>query len=255
MSKLLIGCDPECFWESDKGMMSVIGKLGGSKEMCFSISENIHVLEDNVAAEFNPPPSDNLPDFMNKIHENLEYLESAAKKYGATLSRLASASFQDSELENPMAFVFGCEPDFNAWTGEQNPPPINEDYSLRSCGGHVHIGHGRSSVNIIRAMDLFLGVPSVILDKDEKRRSLYGKAGAYRPKPYGDEYRTLSNFWIFNDSLIEWVFNRTKMAVDWAKNNVIESDSTLAKAIQDAINSNNKDTVKSVFEMVPMAGV
>jgi hypothetical protein len=45
-------------------------------------------------------------------------------------------------------------------------------------------------------LDLRLAVPSLIWDKDKKRRLLYGKAGCFRPKPYGMEYRTLSNAWL-----------------------------------------------------------
>jgi hypothetical protein len=33
-------------------------------------------------------------------------------------------------------------------------------------------------------------------DKDTERRKLYGKPGAFRPKPYGCEYRVLSNAWV-----------------------------------------------------------
>jgi len=58
-------------------------------------------------------------------------------------------------------------------------------------------------------MDLYLGVPSVLMDKGELRKQLYGKAGAYRMKPYGVEYRTLSNFWIFSDTTIGWVWDNT----------------------------------------------
>jgi hypothetical protein len=66
-------------------------------------------------------------------------------------------------------------------------------------------------------MDLFLGVPSILMDKGDVRKQLYGSAGAYRDKPYGGEYRTLSNFWIFDNHLIEWVWNNTSRAVDAAE--------------------------------------
>ncbi len=39
-------------------------------------------------------------------------------------------------------------------------------------------------------------MPAIILDKDKVRTRNYGKPGNFRPKPYGMEYRTLSNFWI-----------------------------------------------------------
>ena len=94
-------------------------------------------------------------------------------------------------------------------------------------------------------MDLFLGCPSIILDKDNKRRELYGKAGAYRNKPYGVEYRTLSNFWLTSSKLMQWVYKRTAFALNWvadnSKNDAVEWDIYTATAIQECINKGNKD--------------
>ena len=42
-----------------------------------------------------------------------------------------------------------------------------------------------TSLALVKYMDVFLGVPSVIKDKDTKRRSLYGKAGCFRLTDYG----------------------------------------------------------------------
>ena len=58
-------------------------------------------------------------------------------------------------------------------------------------------------------MDYAIGVPSVLIDSDKARRRLYGKAGSMRHKPYGVEYRTLSNFWLNSDELTSWVYDRT----------------------------------------------
>ena len=66
---------------------------------------------------------------------------------------------------------------------------------------------------VIKAMDLFLGVPSVLMDNGIDRKKLYGKAGAFRSKPYGVEYRTLSNFWIFKPELIDWVWRNCERAL------------------------------------------
>jgi hypothetical protein len=38
---------------------------------------------------------------------------------------------------------------------------------------------------------LFLGLPSVFLDPDTKRRGIYGNLSDHRPKPYGGEYRVM----------------------------------------------------------------
>jgi len=85
--------------------------------------------------------------------------------------------------------------------------------------GHIHIGYENpdtdTSIAIIQAMDLFLGVSSILLDDDTERRVMYGKAGAYRFKKYGVEYRTLSNFWIKDEQSIKWAYEQCLKMVEF----------------------------------------
>lgn len=251
---ILLGADPEVFWRNEKNVVSVIGKLGGSKLEARQVAEDLFVLEDNVAAEFNFSPCDSAEKYINSIGRSLAFLEQEASKFGAQLARgISSASFPVEELNDPMAFVFGCEPDFNAWTGTVNAPPTSDDPTLRSCGGHVHIGgipKRMDKNNLVRCLDLFLGIPSVFQDNDIKRRELYGKAGACRPKPYGVEYRTLSNYWIFDPKLIQFVYDQSHKAIEFAQKNVMEPDSEIGKLIQIAINRGDKEAAQSVLEKV-----
>jgi hypothetical protein len=87
-------------------------------------------------------------------------------------------------------------------------------------------------------MDLFLGVPSTVMDKGTLRRQLYGKAGSFRQKPYGCEYRTLSNFWIFNPDLIKWVYDQTEKAISFVNSGKTLSDED-GHLIQECINNNS----------------
>ena len=129
---------------------------------------------------------------------------------------------------------------YNAWTKKVNPRPCATNHKLRSAGGHVHVGiKGINRYQLIRAMDLFLGVPSLFMDKDTRRRELYGKAGAFRPKPYGAEYRTLSNFWIWDKRLIEWVYHQTSRAIDFVKSGK-KLTAEDGKLIQRCINTGDK---------------
>ena len=136
-----------------------------------------------------------------------------------------------------------CDPDFNVYTLNQNPAP-NAATNLRTAGGHIHVGYENPgwemSVKIIQAMDLFLAIPSLILDTDTQRRKMYGKAGAFREKEYGCEYRTLSNFWIKSEESVKWAFNQTMRAVDFAFNEDYLDDETQMN-LQLAINNQDLD--------------
>ncbi len=245
-TKLKLGCDPEMFLMDIHGSLkSSIGKIGGSKmdPMPLPIGPGYAVQEDNVAIEFNIPPAEGRSSFVESIQGTLNYLTAMVKEiYDFDICRLSAASFSAAELDNPEALVFGCDPDFNAWTKGVNPKPMAADKSLRSCGGHVHVGYDKEAIDptyVIKLMDLFLGVPSVMMDKGELRKELYGKAGAFREKSYGVEYRTLSNFWIFNDKLIEWVWDNTSKAITAAESQLAISDED-GFDIVSCINNNDK---------------
>jgi hypothetical protein len=234
-----IGADPELFLKNSSGkLISSIGLIGGSKQHPKLISENGHAIqEDNVSVEFNIPPCESASAFVDNLNFVLTHLDKRAAELGLQFAtNIAAASFPEDQLNCPEAFVFGCEPDFNAWTRRINPRPHADDYTLRSCGGHVHVGTKLDGIAVIRAMDLFLGVPSIFLDPDTKRRELYGKAGAYRSKNYGVEYRTLSNFWIWKDATKKWVYDQTKRALEFVESGSV-IPATHGKLIRNAINN------------------
>jgi len=247
MNTLKLGCDPELFLADAAGVLrSSIGLIGGSKEapMPLPLGPGYAVQEDNVAVEFNTPPADNAEIWSTQIKNTITFLEDhISEKYGLKFSKLSAGFFQEEELVAPGAKVFGCEPDFNAWTDSVNPRPFSPQHTLRSCGGHVHVGWQFTDKNqarrAIKLLDLMLGVPSVLLDDGELRKELYGKAGACRYKPYGVEYRTLSNFWVLDERLHKWVWNNTSNAVK-----MIHTDfdiDSMQEDILEAINNNNKE--------------
>jgi len=196
-----------------------------------------------VALEYNIPPSPTKELFMQNISSAMDFLGSILQdKMGLHFVKESAISFPEAELTDPQSRVFGCDPDYNAWTGKANRPPKATDRNLRSCGGHVHIGVADTEYShlnpqeIIKACDLFLGIPSVIMDNGLLRKQLYGKAGAYRAKKYGVEYRTLSNYWIFERKYMEWVYENTKRALDAVANKMsFDEDGPL---IQSTINDN-----------------
>lgn len=242
-----VGADPEVFLQdAAESLIAVFDKIGGTKQFPkpLPIGEGFLVQEDNVAVEFNIPPARSAEELAQSMDRAMVYLRGFfQEKHGLTFSKSSAALFPMEQLNHPMAFEFGCEPDYNAWTRRRNPRPKAVDHRLRSAGGHVHVGYEnpnkQRSLNIIKAMDLFMGVPSVLMDEGEARKELYGKAGACRIKSYGVEYRSLSNFWIFDDKLIKWVWSQTGKAIEASETMLdnIEQDQDL---IVGAINNNDK---------------
>ena len=243
-----IGCDPEIFLVDAAGaFVSSIGKIGGSKENprpLAELGEGFAVQEDNVAIEFNIPAAENATELKKNITSVREYLLRQVGTMGLAFSQVSAVQFPQDQLMHPEALVFGCDPDFNAWDdGKVNPKPQADDWRLRSCGGHVHVGEKIGSkqalIDLIKWMDLYLGVPSVLLDKGELRKQLYGKAGAVRFKSYGMEYRVLSNYWIFDPKLSAWVYDAVERAIDFVQQG--HSLTEEEQLITDCINKNNKE--------------
>jgi len=239
LAQMKIGADPELFLVDAAGsLVASIGLIGGSKAhpRPLPIGDGFAVQEDNVALEYNIPASGSKQELINNINAAMQFLSDHVATLGLKFSEDSAALFPKDQLLHPMALEFGCDPDFNAWTGRENPKPKAPDPALRSCGGHVHIGHNITNpMKFVKVLDLFLAVPSVIMDKGQLRKQLYGKAGAFRPKEYGLEYRVLSNFWVFNASTVEWVWNNVELA---AARTGLDIDAE-RDTILDAINNNN----------------
>jgi len=218
IKNVTLGADPELFLEVNGEIISAEGLIGGTKEEPRAISEDGHYIqEDNVMIEFNIPPSGSSLDFKNNINQVKDYLEALATIHGGKLNISASAELDPKHLQTEQALLFGCDPDLNVHLKEFNIAP-QAGGNLRTCGGHIHIGYENPeqevSEQIVYAMDFTLGLESINLDTDDRRREMYGNAGCFRFKEYGVEYRTLSNFWIQNDELIEWAYNKTMEAID-----------------------------------------
>ena len=248
-----IGCDPEFFLKLNNKHVSAVGLIGGSKDFPRPLEkEGFAILEDNVSVEFNVAPAHNHEEFIQNIQYVMSNLKELLPEY--EFSRDAAVVFNPEDLMHPQAQEFGCEPDFNAWTRKINPRPKAPDQNLRSAGGHVHIGHENTldPIEVIRAMDVFAGVPATKLDLDIQRRQLYGKAGCHRIKPYGCEYRTLSNFWIFSPELIKWVFEQTQKAVQFVKDGHRVNEDHAA-AIQACINDNDGEAYEYIVQTYGLA--
>lgn len=253
INNLTVGSDPEFFLkDKNNKIISAIGMIGGSKDHPLPISNEGHGLqEDNILVEATIPPCKNEKELIDNINFVKNYItEVICNPRGLELSIQASAYVDKDQLEHPKALEFGCDPDFNAWTNDVNPRP-NSNTNLRSAGAHVHFGYDNAneiiSLELIKTMDLFLGVPSILLDTDTERRKLYGKAGAFRFKSYGVEYRTLSNFWTKDENSMIWLYNQIQNGVSFLNNGNFLSDEE-GKEIRDCINNQDQNLAKNLIQ-------
>ncbi len=244
--KFRAGADPEVFLQDAAGKpISSIGYIRADKWSPLQIPDmekGFTLQEDNVSLEYGIPPASSAEEFVHHIQAVME----RSKEWvpGLSFSKLSCIVFPEDQMQHPLAHVFGCEPDWCAWTGNTNPKPVPPHPYLRSAGGHIHVETQEDKHQVVKGMDLFLGVPSVLMDEGELRKQLYGKAGALRYKEYGVEYRTLSNFWIFKEELIKWVWRNTARALE----NVSMDYTPYADEIQQAINNSDKTLAKKLIK-------
>ena len=226
-----IGADPELFLRrtTEKGYKKFVSAeteegpiIPGTKANPFKVPGGA-IQVDGVAAEFNVNPADNYEEFFDNTKKVLTKLRETVKKHDKSLSLVATptATFTAAYFNKlpKHTLMLGCEPDFNAYSGKANDPP-KTDKPFRTASGHVHIGwtnnanptaegHMMDCILVVKELDRYLHYASLDWDKDNKRRQLYGKIGAFRPKPYGLEYRVLSNAWLRSVDTIRTVYDIT----------------------------------------------
>lgn len=226
MSKLkfLVGADPELFLFKDGKFHSAHGKIPGDKKNPHKVDSGA-IQVDGMALEFNIDPAETEQEFIQNIADVRATLEAMVPGY--TVLANPTATFDhEYMLQQPLeSKILGCDPDFNAWEdGQRNPAP-DGNVDFRTGAGHVHVGwckgmdmldegHFNACIMATKQLDCALGLGSLLYDSDNTRRILYGKAGAFRPKSYGVEYRTLSNAWLNSKERIEWVYRTTIYAMN-----------------------------------------
>lgn len=260
----LIGADPEVFVvnKSTKKIVPAIGLIEGTKEFPRKVQQGA-LQEDNVMAEFNITPANSFPLFQSNIATVLKEMDSVLGASGHEYDKSfrTSHEFSTRELDHPQAMQFGCNPDDNIYTLRQNegitPALVG---NIRMCGGHIHLGfkapdrHPLLRILAVRWMDIYVGAPLAALDPDKTRRHYYGLAGNYRQKPYGVEYRTVSNFWLSHPLLIKFVWDQTILAMTMAEQlRRLEASADITpQTIRNIINSSN---VSDIVSMIGRFGI
>jgi hypothetical protein len=252
---ILIGCDPEVFVKQNGIFRSAHNLIQGDKKNPQKVSRGA-VQVDGMALEFNIDPAATEAEFLLNVQTVYDIMCSMVPTYEVVATPVADFSLEYLQSQPKEALELGCEPDFNAYTLDINPRPDGER-PMRTASGHVHIGwtngEDPSDVNhinrasaVVKQMDFFLGLPSLVYDQDTRRREMYGRAGACRYKSYGVEYRTLSNAWLNSPELIKWVFRVAKRGVE----RLMEGESLAAKYgdIQNIINTSDLKAAMAIIK-------
>jgi len=268
----LLGCDPEVFVVNKKGeFVGAHGLIPGNKAEPLKV-ENGMVQVDGMALEFGVDPCATKREFVDRIKSVLKTLRGMLSKgYDISVTPIAQFSKEEMLRAPKEALELGCDPDYNAYTCKLNPRPSLSNPNMRSAGGHVHVGWGtgfnrldpefiKNCCALAVEMDYYLGVPSLSWDSDTTRRSIYGAAGALRPKTYGMEYRSLSNQWLLDEELISFVYDQTLAAIRSAIENPVSSrelsfyNGTISVSSKAIINNNWVDIGKSIYQKFKKVG-
>ena len=222
-----IGCDPELFLVDSKGeFRSAHDLVPGNKLQPFRVSKGA-IQPDGTSAEFNIDSAVTADEFTANIRSVLLELQATIKEKDPGLAlRVTPVAHFDEKYFATLpgeALAFGCTPDYNAWTEKQTDFK-GTTQAIRTGAGHIHVGwtqfeepgdsaHIFDCIEATKQLDAVLYPMSLLWDKDRERRTLYGKMGAFRAKPYGVEYRPLSNAWVADPDLHKWIFEATTKAM------------------------------------------
>lgn len=245
---MTLGSDPELFlMEGDEVVPSsvIIGK-----------DRLEDVVPDGFQVELNPQPNSCRESAGYYIARALEELEDYALGKNLALSFKLAHRISDSVWKQTPSEVkrFGCSPTETAYRGKsKRVSGIRE--RLRAGGGHVHIGYKNAVNNIkdfVKLLDIVVGNTLVLIDRDpanKERRKHYGRAGEYRPKTYGLEYRVPSNFWLRGYVTWSMVGALIRNAATLRENNLESKLLSLfdLKDIREAINNNDYELAMKNF--------
>lgn len=222
------GSDPELMLTKDGKFFSAIGIVPGTRKKRYRVKGH-EFYYDNVMAECAIKPGFTKEEALFNFKQCFQEYAKIVHPY-----RLTPQAFQlypKAQLKSKEAIMAGCKDETCAYTMMQKVPPqmIIRFTPKRSAGGHIHLGKDgwvRRQFDIFpvgvwdaaKALDYFVGLPSVLMDIDETtilRKELYGHAGRFRKTEYGIEYRPLGNFWLASPKLVSVIYDLCEIALDF----------------------------------------
>ena len=224
------GCDCEFILTLHGQYKSAVPVLKGTREKREKLNGH-EIFHDNVLAEVAVQYGASRHQVVENFGAALKWL--ASKVAPCRLNLAASADFPEKELLDPDAKQAGCDEETDAYTRMTLPSQEEAVKSspFRTAGGHIHLGGAgvlQNSIKVklvIYALDLFVGIPSLFLDNNilaVERRQMYGKAGSYREKPYGLEYRVLGPFWLRSPDTVKLIYDLSMFALDFVDSGKID---------------------------------
>ena len=269
------GADPEFILEKNGIVYSSIGIIPNKDNPYEEKGHKFYY--DNVLAECAIKPADYEEESIEYFKECLKIFSKLIDPY--KLSAEATNSFPADQLKHPDAKEVGCKGEWCAYDLIEVDPPKNsiENFSFRTAGGHIHLGssdeplsNGFGVLFTIRMLDLFLGLPFVLIEGKTNRRTLFGYAGRHRVTSYGLEYRTLSNYWLKSPKLVSLVYQICSFTLNfvkegnhfgfWSVNEDLLNDDDPSKAhhcngynveeLKDAINNSDKIKAKKFMLLI-----
>jgi hypothetical protein len=214
LKHLATGCDPEGFAKHEED-----GYIPACLFMEHMKGEGpIHA--DGCCVEMSIPPSKTEDEFLRVVNDWKERMEIVLEEHNLKPVYLSSVNFEKKYMRDTRTLEAGCDPDYSFYTRQRNIPVIWSD-RRRVAGGHVHISWDGPKTPVVhravgKSFEIMHGLVGVLHDQDIVRPGLYGMAGSFRPKDYGMEIRSPSNWWLKNDDTIKFTFRCAKRAVEHA---------------------------------------
>lgn len=258
--KFTLGCDPEVFLE-DKGTAAFHNAYDGTVKGNKAAPEATGygaIQIDGMAVEFNTNPTTSIKEFSRLIGAGLMDIKKRWPKQ--QFMRKSVVHFTDEFLkaQPEECLVLGCDPDYDPYNkGLPNKTPQMRK-PMRTAGGHIHVGwtedadindpeHIAMCQEVAKDFDWSLNNWALDVDRAGKERArMYGHLGAYRVKSYGVEYRTLSNFWIF-----EPAYRKKIAALALANLRMLSNNSSLSNHLLGSFRGVYIDGYRSYYNPVP----
>jgi len=239
--KCTFGSDPEFFirpiGQGTQPIPAYLSGVKGTKESPQELPNGGGIQVDGMALECNIPPSDNPVTFVHNLRETIQIVKDLLRVEGFQIYAENHVNFsEDLWDETPSEYKrLGCDPDYYLDQEakrivEYSPPQRPKDSTFATAGGHIHFGLFHTPIedtNILKTTEYlrdncFLAYAFETLMRFWSyepngwvRRSFYGKPTSFRPKSYGFEWRSPSNWWLkFQDDAL---VGRLKLLQDEVK--------------------------------------